>query len=73
MPEPYFNLEKMDRTVGGRATSHEELAAADRAYVWSLTPLQRLQMLEFLRKQHYGLDSTERLQRVCGLSKRPQR
>ena len=61
---------KLDRTAVS-IVSHEEAAAADRAFWRSKTVTERLQALEFLRRQFYGADRcSARVQRVFEIADR---
>jgi len=64
-------LNPMDFTV---ADSFAEADEEDRAYFWSLTPLERLAITEELRRRNYGDAAVSaRLLRVLEITERPLR
>lgn len=65
-----FKLDRMAVSV----VTHEEGARHDREYWRSLTVKDRLQALEFLRRQFYGADSCSAgIQRVFEIADRQAR
>jgi len=65
---------RMIEPVVSRFRSFAEMEKADRLWWHSLTPVERMQHLEFLRELNYGPQVTERrLSRFPQISQRPRR
>ena len=54
---------RIDRSAVSVASSFEEAERLDREYWWRLTPVQRLQALEFSRQVAYGYGNGQPLRR----------
>lgn len=61
----------IERVVQVRKLSESSQAAEDLEYWLSRTPEERIEAVEYLRRQHYG--STEGLQRVARVVERSER
>jgi hypothetical protein len=53
--------------------SFKEADDADRKYYWSLTPQQRMSILQHLREINHGDTVGSKLQRVLEFTRAPQR
>jgi hypothetical protein len=62
---------RMMKPVVSRFRNFAEMEKADRLWWHSLTPVERMQHLEFLRELNYGSQVTER--RLPQISQRPRR
>ena len=65
----------MKRALKIKNTTHEELAAEDKEYMRSLTPEERLSLLETLRQEagKFAYEYPSRLPRVITVTRRSPR